>query len=547
MRSASKRSPPSMSAAVAWFNDGTGFIVWFETVMRLAAKLVLLYLVGLLLIVGLFSYLTVRQERRIAMAEHQRHAADIAAAIRSSVEEATRDDADAGRDGENTLERIVTRSTREIRHVRLRWVDLHAVDDGRNRPSVPVEMIVAKSEVTTIRTTDSSGQDTLYTYVPIEDGERSADNDDGLRLEVSAPDKGASERFRQSVASSLIALLGVAALSGVVILVGGVLMVGQPLEELIAKVQRVGRGDFGDPVKPRSHDELGRLATALNDMCDQLSDQRSELDAATSARIATLEQLRHSDRLNAVGRMAAGIAHEIGTPLNVVSGRAELIADGQLSEDASRESALAIKTEAERIAKTIRGLLDFARQSSPHPQTQPLGDIIEVTANLMEPLAAKQGATIRIELPSEPLTGNVDAGQLQQVLTNLTINAIQSTSGDGRVTVALSNVLTRHPDHPAEAESPYRKIAISDNGSGIAREDLEHIFEPFFTTKDVGDGTGLGLSISHGIVHEHGGWIEVESEPGEGSCFSIYLPAPAEESFQQDEREHDEGGRADDE
>lgn len=491
--------------------------------MRLAAKLVLLYLVGLLLIVGLFSYLTIRQEKRIALAEHQRHASDLAAAIQSSL-----DEPDNLRD-ENTVQQIITRSTREVRHVRIRWVDLHAQNNGDRRPSVPLEMIYSESEVTTIRTPDSSGQDTLYTYVPIGSGDAEDGGDDGHRLEVSAPVVSPLQRFRDSVFSSLLALIVVAALSGIVIMIGGVVMVGRPLEELIAKVQRVGRGDFGHPVQPRSHDELGRLAVSLNEMCQQLTNQHTALDSATTARIATLEQLRHSDRLNTVGRMAAGIAHEIGTPLNVVSGRAELIAGGQLSEQKNRESALVIKAESQRIAETIRGLLDFARQSTAHPQQQPLNEIIQSTANLMQPLAAKNHAEIAVQMPDVPLSGNVDAGQIQQVLTNLMINAIQSTGGEGQVTVSLSDEIARPPDDLSVAPSRYRKISIKDNGSGIAGDDLEHIFEPFFTTKDVGDGTGLGLSISHGIVHEHGGWIDVQSEIGHGSCFSVYLPAPTNE------------------
>ena len=490
--------------------------------MRLTAKLVLLYLVGLLLIVGLFSYLTIRQEKRIALAEHQRHASDLAAAIQSSLDEPASDN------DENALQRIITRSTHEIQHVRIRWVNLYAGVDGDQRPSVPQEMIVSRSEVTTVRTTDATGRDVLYTYVPVAGGSDPSGGDDGRRIEVSAPDISPWQRFRSSVVSSLLALVGVAVLSGIVILVGGVMMVGRPLEELIAKVQRVGRGDFDHPLQPRSHDELGRLAVALNDMCEQLTSQHAELDSATAARIATLEQLRHSDRLNTVGRMAAGIAHEIGTPLNVVSGRAELIASGELSEQKCRQSALVIKSESQRIAKIIRGLLDFARQSTPHPHLQSLNEIIEATATLMQPLAAKNQAEIVLEMPDVPLNGDVDAGQIQQVLTNLMINAIQSTDGEGRVTIALSDEVTRPPENPAAAPCLYRTIAIKDNGSGISKDDLEHLFEPFFTTKDVGHGTGLGLSISHGIVHEHGGWIDVQSELGRGSCFSIFLPAPTD-------------------
>ena len=310
--------------------------------MRLAAKLVLLFLIGLLLIVGLFSYLTIQQDRRLAMADHQRYASDLAATLQQAM---------PGNDP-NELSKFVAQSTREFRHVQVRVVEFSAGGDRSRQPSVPPGMIFSKTEVTTTSMRDPAGRDVLYTYVPVQrDGTANADSIGSI--EVSAPNVVATERLGRSLLSSLIALLGVATLSGIVILVGGVVMVGKPLNRLIEKVHRVGKGDFSGPVQLKSTDELGRLGVALNDMCDQLSEQRSRLDAETEARVATLEQLRHSDRLNTVGRMAAGIAHEIGTPLNVVSGRAELIADGRLSADATQESAEPFSPKPSELPKSF--------------------------------------------------------------------------------------------------------------------------------------------------------------------------------------------------
>ncbi len=492
--------------------------------MRLAAKLVLLFLVGLLLIVGLFSYLTIQQDQRLAMADHQRYAAALAATMQPTFQEAIR----SGDPDE--MQRFITQSTRE--HVSIRMVQWNSGSDDARRPSVPLSMIISNREVTTISMPDPSGQDVLYTYVPVE-GDGAANANPTGSIEVSAPNVLSAQRFHRSLRSSLLAMLGVATLSGIVILVGGIAMVGKPLNELIEKVQRVGRGDFSGPVQLKSTDELGSLGTALNEMCDQLTEQRKKLAMEAAARVVTLEQLRHSDRLNTVGRMAAGIAHEIGTPLNVVSGRAELIADGQLSQEATRNSALAIQSEAKRIAKIIRELLDFARQTMPNRDRHALNDVIVSTANLMRPLASKHGAEIKLNLPPQSLIADFDSGQIQQVLTNLIVNAAQSTGDHGVITISLSKVNAKRPD-PSQGpdeevlgatECPYSKISIRDNGAGMTDAIREHIFEPFFTTKDVGDGTGLGLSISHGIIHEHDGWIEVESEVGQGSCFSIYLPA----------------------
>ena len=142
----------------------------------------------------------------------------------------------------------------------------------------------------------------------------------------------------------------------------------------------------------------------------------------------------------------------------------------------------------------------------------------------MEPLASKHHTTLSLLLPDEPLDANIDAGQIRQVLTNLIINAIQSTGENGEVRISLGLTEAAPPNQPDSDRRSYLRISISDDGAGIAKSDIDHIFEPFYTTKDVGEGTGLGLSISHGIVQEHGGWIDVQSVPEQGSTFSVYLP-----------------------
>ncbi len=481
--------------------------------MRLAAKLVLLFLTGLFLVVGLFAYLTIRQEQ-MAQDEHQRFASELVDSLEPTIEQAIR---------ENRVPEIPKKmqiSTR-MRQVTLRWVQVAPVSDITRHPS-PLRLIIAERETTMLRMPDQSGEPVVYTYVPFTS--RGPEGTKSGKIEVAVPDAGINTRFQHSLLTSLIAMVGVATLSGFVILVGGIKMVGKPLNQLIDKVHRVGEGDFNGPVEIESDDELGRLGKALNDMCDQLVQQRHQLETATASRIKTVEQLRHAERLTTVGRMATGLAHEIGTPLNVVTGRAELLASGKLDADATRNSAAAIQSEAQRITGIVRQLLDFARQNTPQRSNQNLNELITVTADLMKTVAAKHQTHLNTALPPEPLSANIDAGQIQQVLTNLIVNAIQTAGHDGNVSITLSASHDKPENHPGSAEQ-YRKISITDNGDGIPSHDLAHIFEPFFTTKDVGEGTGLGLSISHGIIQEHGGWIEVDSTEGQGSCFSIYLPA----------------------
>ncbi len=475
--------------------------------MRLAAKLVLLFLIGLLLIVGLFSYLTIQSNRRLAIDEHERYATDLAATIQSTL-------ADRGLSPQE-LPRFVAQSSGVVQHVEMRWVERNGI--GQLSPSAPRELIWSHREVTTFSMPDRAGRPYLYTYVPVGTSATGADADvdslSGGRIEVAAPDTATASRVRQSLISSLIALLGVATLSGIVIWVGGVNMVGKPLSQLIDKVHRVGEGDFEGPVEVRRGDELGKLALAINGMCEQLSAQRARLTAETASRLQAVEQLRHSERLNSVGRMAAGIAHEIGTPLNVVIGRAQLIRRQASVSQQVASDADVIVSEAQRIADIVRGLLDFTRSRKPHRTIQRINMLLKSTVDLMQPMANKHGASLQLQLADSPLMANIDSAQMQQVWTNLILNAIQSTGENGHV--IISAVAANHELH----------ISVADNGVGIPPEHLEHLFEPFFTTKKVGEGTGLGLSISHGIVREHDGDIQVESTVGKGSRFTIVLPA----------------------
>jgi signal transduction histidine kinase len=300
--------------------------------------------------------------------------------------------------------------------------------------------------------------------------------------------------------------------------------IARPLEQLMDKTRRAGKGDFSQPVQLRGQDELAELGRALNDMCEQLSSQQARIQAETTKRLAAMEQLRHADRLKTVGRLAAGIAHEMGTPLNVVSGRAGLIASGRLSVEEMRESALSIKNEADRITGIIRQLLDFARQRTPRRTATDVPELLAHTFELLKPLAEKRHVALRLDVRRAPSAIPVDPGQIQQVVTNILVNAVQSMPHGGEVSVVLDEQGRRPADAPQSPQGNYLAIAIRDQGVGIPPEHLEHVFEPFFTTKEVGEGTGLGLSIAYGIVQDHGGWIEVASEVGKGSCFTVYLP-----------------------
>ncbi|MEO8268903.1 MAG: HAMP domain-containing sensor histidine kinase [Aureliella sp.] len=505
--------------------------------MKLAAKLVLLFLVCLALVVGVFSFLSMRQAQDLALAEHEQLAADLAAILQSDL-----------RSSQHTpreMETLLTVWSEEINHVRARLVNPQQASDPLLRPSVPADLLIFSTKVTTVSYPDSSGHSTLYTYVPLGDSV-------GTQLEVAVAESFWSDRLSQALRSSAISLMVVSAVTSLVILLGGLWMVGKPLDQLVEKVHRVGQGDLSSPVDLRRGDELGKLGQAVNEMCEQLEQQRSRIDSETQQRLAAVEQLRHADRLRTVGRLAAGLAHEIGTPLNVVSGRAELIASGKLSVGDVQSSALTIKEQSQRIATIVQELLNFARSKTPQRAPVDLNLLLQETINLLRPMADKHHITIGFDPWSNPATTELDSAQMQQVFSNLLVNALHATqagtasnakhdSGTEKVAQRIDVSIDRLRSSEIDADrrtveqidqaESYWRVKVTDFGIGIGSDVLDNIFEPFFTTKDVGEGTGLGLSIAYGIVREHAGWIGVESQPGSGSQFTVYLPATSPPAY----------------
>ena len=237
-----------------------------------------------------------------------------------------------------------------------------------------------------------------------------------------------------------------------------------------------------------------------------------ERKQAEAERWALQEQLQHADRLATIGQLAAGVAHELNEPLGSILGFAQLAQrsaglDGQVLRDLGR-----IESAALHSREIVRKLNLFARQAPASRCQVQLNAVIRESMLFLESRCAKEG--IRVELALAPDLPEVyaDAGQLMQVLVNLVVNAIQAMPAGGRLDVAT------------QARPQAIELAVADCGQGIAPDVVERIFEPFFTTKDVGQGTGLGLSVVHGIVAAHGGQIEVDSQPGGGTRFTVQLP-----------------------
>ena len=277
-------------------------------------------------------------------------------------------------------------------------------------------------------------------------------------------------------------------------------LVLRPVKALVAGTRRVAEGDLATTIPVRSRSELGELAAAFNAMTRRLGE--------------VTQQLNQADKLASVGRLAAGVAHEINNPLTGVLSYATLL---QKRFDGDPETAAdldVIVHETIRCRGIIRELLDFAR---PTPPTRKPTDLNEVARRaisvVMSQLALNQvqlALDLSPDLPPTPADGN----QIQQVLVNLLLNAADAIGPAGG-TIRVSSGLP--------GDGTFAELSIADNGPGISPENLPHVFEPFFTTKG-SHGTGLGLAVSWGILEHHGGRLEVESPAGEGTRFTLRLP-----------------------
>ncbi len=361
----------------------------------------------------------------------------------------------------------------------------------------------------------------LRSFTPVLVGERQG------AIEIAEPLTEQRQHVRQTVVGTAVATLAITFAFLLVAMAMGRRLVGQPVEQLMELARRIGEGDLEARVHLRQRDELATLASAMNQMAGALAAARSQVQAETAARMATLEHLRHSDRLATVGKLASGVAHELGTPLNVVLGRSKMIASGEAEGEETLECARIISQQVQHMTAIIRQLLDFARRRTPQRAPEDLTRLVQRTLTLLQPMASRRNIQLTHEAPGEVML-EVDAGQLQQALTNLVVNGLQAMKRPGTLRVRLSHARALPPEALEGPEAEWVRLDVTDEGEGISPDVLPHVFEPFFTTKDVGEGTGLGLSVSYGLVRDHGGWISVSSHPGQGSCFSIFLPTRAE-------------------
>jgi two-component system NtrC family sensor kinase len=298
----------------------------------------------------------------------------------------------------------------------------------------------------------------------------------------------------------------------------------QPIRGMVLATNKIAQGDLNHRVEINFKDEIGQLAHSFNQMTENLKLANANLiqwgktlERRVEDRTKELKEMQdfliQSEKLASLGKMAAGVAHEINNPLTAILINTHLMLEKISKKDFFYESLNLIAEETLRCSQIVKGLLEFSRQTPPQKVPTDINELVERIVQLLKNQAAFQNILIIKELdPGLPLV-SLDRGQIQQVFWNLMLNASEAMPRGGNLTI-VSRL------------SPDRKtvdIRFIDTGVGIPKENLNKLFDPFFTTKN--SGTGLGLAVSYGIIQQHQGKIDIKSEPGKGSVFTLSFPA----------------------
>jgi signal transduction histidine kinase len=349
-----------------------------------------------------------------------------------------------------------------------------------------------------------------------------------VRQSLDSLDREFAQAVRESIVSRVIVL---------VLFVFSILAVARwslarPIRALIRGARAVGGGDLTQRIDVARADELGQLALEFNRMAESLQQAHLALVEQSEQRLALERKVQETQKLVAVGMLAAEVAHELGTPLNVISGRTEALLRSQPPDHPDRRPLDVIRGQTERITNIVHLLLDYARPRQTALREEDLGPLLARVVSLLEGRCREQGVRIRLELPPTLPPVLADADQLQQVFVNLLANALDASPRWSTIRVTEGPEPLLPPAGRAEAvrgkaEAPVLTVHVLDEGPGMSAEALARIFQPFFSTKRRGHGTGLGLAIVEEIVRAHRGEVAMLSIEGHGTEAIVRLPVAA--------------------
>jgi signal transduction histidine kinase len=307
-------------------------------------------------------------------------------------------------------------------------------------------------------------------------------------------------------------------------------IVVSPINRLLSATEKITGGQYGQQIRVSGSAEMVRLAESFNDMSSTLYQKEQEANGHVAALEKANRDLRQAreeairtEKMASIGLLAAGMAHEIGTPLAAIMGYAELIAGEQLDFSTTQDYAQRISNDCGRIDRIVRGLLDYSRPRSSVVEPCGICKSVVTTIEMLRQQGAFKSINVTADCDEHMPLASVDPHQFQQVLINLILNSRDAVTSGGKILVKVKDSTKISGSRLPEGI----RIDVMDNGRGISEEHLGRIFDPFFTTKPPGKGTGLGLAISARIIEGFGGKIIVQSKLGKGTCFSIWLPISA--------------------
>jgi two-component system NtrC family sensor kinase len=318
--------------------------------------------------------------------------------------------------------------------------------------------------------------------------------------------------------------------------------VRRPVKEMIRVMESAEHGQLDVRARLQSLDEIGLLGAHLNRMLrrienfsnemgrkveeatEALERRNEELQRINKELFETQKDLARSERLAVAGQLAASLAHEIGTPLNSISGHVQLLARRKTNDEATTRRLMVIEKQVENIVRTVKQLLSWTRKYEMHIELVDLNRVLEDAVLLSSPVLQVRKIRVQMDLPKNCPKIYGDSGYLHQVFLNLINNSADAMPNGGQLRIELLP--------PAPDESREVVVVVADTGTGMSHETLAHIFDPMFTTKQIGTGAGLGLAICDQIVRQHGGAISAESEPGQGTAFTIRLPPDCREKME---------------
>jgi two-component system, NtrC family, sensor kinase len=325
---------------------------------------------------------------------------------------------------------------------------------------------------------------------------------------------GIREDVRTRAIGSIIAALAVMGAIALMIPLVVRRYVTRPLADMSAKVMRFSNDEESD--RGRLGDEVTLITEEFRKLDEQLTKARADLVDRHRRQLELERRLQHADRLATIGTLASGLAHEIGTPMGVIRGRAEYLLRKKPEPDKTVEGLETIIGQIDRIYGIVRTLLDYARPRESARVTCDIRPIVEHALSLVETEAERRNVRLTTELGNRPLDVECDAGQLEQVFVNLAMNALDAMAATG-------GTLRVFAESEGNGKSTKLKLTFEDTGPGIPEKHRARIFAPFFSTKEPGKGTGMGLAVSESIMHDHHGELDFRSSAA-GTRFFVTMP-----------------------